>query len=346
MPEVTYSHMTNLFIQIPSYNEAQTLRETIADIPRSMPGISNIQILVIDDGSSDNTLQVAFESGADHVVQHRRNRGLAQAFMTGINTALALGADIIVNTDADHQYPGRYIEELVKPILDGKADLVIGDRQPAKNVHFSPFKRMVQVLGSWVIRRISQTDAPDAPSGFRAYSKYAALRIQVHNSFSYTLETLIQAGRQKMAISHVVIETNPNLRPSRLHKGIFNFLWLQGGAIIRSYVLYQPLKSFILLGLPFLATGSFLILRFLFFYFIGATGVARYVQSVSIGGTLFVFGALSVFLGLLGDAIRANRQIMEDILIHLRDANRSTNMPRSHDPLLISKSDYMAKKKI
>ncbi len=336
--------MTNLFIQIPSYNEAQTLAETIADIPNSLPGISRIVVLVIDDGSSDNTIQVAFDSGADYVIRHRRNRGLAQAFMTGINTALALGADIIVNTDADHQYPGRYIAELVIPILEGTADLVIGDRQPAKNVHFSPFKRIAQVLGSWVIRLISQTDAPDAPSGFRAYSKYAALRIQVHNSFSYTLETLIQAGKQRMAISHVAIETNPNTRPSRLHKGIFNFLWRQSGVIVRSYVLYQPLKSFTLLGLPFLATGGFLILRFLFFYIVGASGIARYVQSVSIGGTLSVFGMLLVFLGLLGDAIRSNRQIMEEILVHLRGQNSSTML--MNDQLLTAKEDFFKEKEI
>lgn len=313
--------MTNLFIQIPSYNEAQTLGETIADLPKTLPGIAHIRVLVIDDGSNDDTIQVALNSGADFVVRHRHNRGLAQAFMTGINTALALGADIIVNTDADHQYPGRYIGELVSPIISDQADLVIGDRQPGKNLHFSPLKRLIQVLGSWLVRRISQTNAPDAASGFRAYSKYAALRIQVHNSFSYTLETLIQAGRQGMAIAHVPIETNPHMRPSRLHKGILNFLWRQGGAIVRSYVLYQPLKSFFLLGFPFLTIGSFLILRFLFFYFSGDSGVGRYVQSVSIGGTLSVFGMLLIFMGLLGDAIRANRNVMEEILIYLREKN-------------------------
>ncbi len=335
--------MTTLIIQIPSYNEAQTLGETIADLPKFIPGISCIVILVVDDGSIDNTVQVAFESGADYVVRHRRNRGLAQAFMTGINTALALGADIIVNTDADHQYPGRYIKELIVPILDDKADLVIGDRQAGSNIHFSHLKRMLQVIGSWIIRRISQTDTPDAPSGFRAYSRYAALRMHVYNSFSYTLETLIQAGKQRMAIEHVAIETNPNLRPSRLHKGIFNFIWQQSGTIIRSYVLYQPLKSFVLLGLPFLLTGGFLIARFLFLYFTGASGVARNVQSVSIGGTLSVFGMLLVFLGLLGDAIRASRQIMEEVLMRLRDQGTSTL--KMSDPLLIHKDDYFAEKK-
>lgn len=340
--ECSNGDMKNLVIQIPSYNEAQTLSETLADLPRSLPDISHIMILVVDDGSMDNTIQVAFESGADYVVRHRRNRGLAQAFITGINTALALGADIIVNTDADHQYPGRYIRDLCAPILAGKADLVIGDRQAGKNIHFSPIKRMFQVIGSWVIRFISQTDAPDAPSGFRAYSRYAALRIQVYNSFSYTLETLIQAGKQRMAISHINIETNPNLRPSRLHKGIFNFIWQQSGTIIRSYVLYQPLKSFFLLGMPFLLAGGFLIIRFLFFYFSGVSGLARHIQSVSIGGTVSVFGMLLIFLGLLGDAIRANRQIMEEILVRLRDESSSTDatMRKMNDSLLISRDDY------
>jgi len=330
--------MTNLFIQIPSYNEALTLGETIVDIPRSIPGISRVLVLVIDDGSTDDTVRVAFESGADYVIRHRRNSGLAQAFMTGILTSLKLGADIIINTDADHQYPGRFIPELVVPILAGRADLVIGDRQAGRNLRFSPIKRIFQVVGSWFIRKFSGTDAPDAPSGFRAYSRYAALRMQVYNTFSYTLETLIQAGKQRMAIEHITIETNPTPRPSRLHRGILNFLWRQGGAIVRSYVLYQPLKSFVSLGLPFLLAGIFLLGRFLYHYFSGASGIARYIQSVSIGGTLFVFGMLLVFLGLLGDAVRANRQIMEEILIRLRD--EATDPVAMKDPLLISREHY------
>ncbi len=251
-----------LVIQIPCYNEEKTLVETIADLPRSLPGVNSVTILVVDDGSSDNTTQVALENGADYVVRHRQNRGLARAFMTGLSTALAMGADIIVNTDADRQYPGKYIRDLIAPILAGKADLVIGDRQPGTNVHFSLVKQKLEVLGSWGIRLLSQTDAPDAPSGFRAYSRYAALRIQVYNNYSYTLETLIQAGRDRMAIAHIPIETNPALRPSRLHKGILHFIWQQSGVIIRSYILYQPLKSFFIAGIPFLVVGGGLILRF------------------------------------------------------------------------------------
>ncbi len=308
-----------LVIQIPCYNEEQTLAETIADLPRTVPGFESIIILIIDDGSNDNTAQVALENGADYVVRHRQNRGLAQAFMTGLLTALALGADVIVNTDADHQYPGRYIPDLVAGISSGKADLVIGDRQPATNIHFSPIKQYLESFGSWVIRQVSETNVPDAPSGFRAYSRYAALRIHVYNNYSYTLETLIQAGREKLAIAHIPIETNPTLRPSRLHKGILNFIWRQSGTIIRSYILYQPLKSFFLLGLPFVIAGGLLIARFLFFFFSGNSGIARYIQSVSIGGTLSVFGILLIFLGLLGDAMRANRKIMEEMLIRLRD---------------------------
>jgi glycosyltransferase involved in cell wall biosynthesis len=311
--------MTKLVIQIPCYNESQDLRETIADLPRSLPGIAEINVLVVDDGSADDTSGVALHAGADYVIRHRRNRGLARAFMTGLNGALALGADVVVNTDADHQYPGRYIPALVAPILAGTADMVIGDRQPGRNIHFSPLKRVLESVGSWFIRVLSGTDAQDAASGFRAYSRYAALRMHVYNDYSYTLETLIQAGKERMAIAHVPIETNPARRPSRLHTGLLNFIWRQSGTIVRSYILYQPLKSFSLLGLPFLLAGAFLLARFLYFYLESQTGVGRNIQSVSIGGTLSVFGILLIMMGLLGDAVRASRKIMEEILVRLRD---------------------------
>ncbi len=309
----------NLIVQIPCYNEEETLPETICDVPRSIPGISNIGILVVDDGSTDRTAEVALSCGADYVVRNRRNQGLASAFMKGLNTAIALGADIIVNTDGDHQYPGEYIPQLIAPILAGEADIVIGDRQPATNIHFSPFKRLLESLGSWAIRGLSQTDAPDAASGFRAYSRRAALRMHVYSDYSYTLESLIQAGREHIALAHLPIQTNRPLRPSRLHKGPFHFILQQSGTIVRSYVLYQPLKSFTLLGLPFLVAGSLLIARFILYYLIGHSGIARYVQSVSIGGTLSIFGLLMMFMGLLGDAVRANRKMMEEILSYLRN---------------------------
>jgi glycosyltransferase involved in cell wall biosynthesis len=320
-----------LVIQIPCYNEAQTLGETITDLPRSLPGISRVAILVVDDGSTDDTAQVALMSGADYVVRHRQKRGLAQAFMTGLSTALALDADIVVNTDADHQYPGRYVVDLVAPILSGTADFVVGDRQPGQNIHFSPLKRLLENLGSFVIRVLSKTDARDAPSGFRAYSRYAALRLQVHSSYSYTLETMIQAGRERMAIVHVPIQTNPALRPSRLHGGMLDFIWQQSGAIIRSYVLYQPLASFFLIGIPFLVAGAILIARFLYLYATGNSGIGRYVQSVSIGGTLALFGLLLMGMGLLGDALRANRQMMQDILSRLRDQTSLSKARRNNE---------------
>ena len=311
-----------LVIQIPCYNEGQVLAKTLADLPREIPGVDRILVLVINDGSTDNTEQVALDNGVDYILRHRKNRGLANAFMSGLQTALALGADIIVNTDADNQYPGRYIAGMVEPILSRQADMVIGDRQPGKNQHFSPIKRRLEELGSWVIRKLSQTDAPDSVSGFRAFSRYAALRTQVYNSYSYTLETLILAGQHRMNIQHVTIDTNPSTRSSRLHKGILHFMWRQGGVIIRSYVLYKPLETFLGVGIPFGLLGAFFLLRFLYFYLIGDTGVGRYIQSVSIGGTLLVFSLLLVTLGLIGDAVRANRKTMEEIMVRLRDETR------------------------
>lgn len=268
--------MKRLVIQIPAFNEAEILPKTLVALPRQIPGIDRVLILVIDDGSTDNTTEVALQHGADFVVRHRLNRGLSNTFMTGIQTSLALGADVIVNTDADNQYPGEMINELVKPILSDMADMVIGDRQPLLNRNFSKQKGVLEAFGSWVVRKASETDTPDAPSGFRAYSRYASLRLQVHNPYSYTLETLIQAGRERMKIVHVPISTNPTERPSRLHKGFFHFIFNQSGAIIRAFILYQPLKTFSSIGTLFFSAGLILLLRFFFLFLSGESGVGRY----------------------------------------------------------------------
>jgi glycosyltransferase involved in cell wall biosynthesis len=340
-----------LVVQIPCFNEAETIGETIGNIPREIPGIEEVVILIIDDGSHDETAKVALENGADYVVRHRSNRGLSSAFMTGIQTSLELGADIIVNTDADNQYPGIYIVDLIKPILQGKADLVIGDRQPRQNEHFSPLKQRLEALGSWAIRIVSEVNTPDAPSGFRAYSRFAALRIQVYNQYSYTLETLIQAGKERMLVEHIAIKTNPAKRPSRLHKGILNFIWRQSGVILRSYILYRPLRTFTLLAIPFMIAGVFLLARFLFFFVIGDSGVGRYVQSVSIGGTLFTFGFLLLAIGLLGDALRANRQILQEILARSRNQSHQVQTDDEPDfevlgmPIIRDHSDKKRRKK-
>jgi glycosyltransferase involved in cell wall biosynthesis len=314
-----------LIIQIPAYNEAETLPEVLADLPRQLEGIASIQVIVIADGSTDGTAQVAMEHGADFVLRHRSNRGLSKAFISGIQFALALGADIIVNTDADHQYPGDDIARLIQPILAGDADLVIGDRQPQNNRNFSPWKRFLESLGSAIARRVSSTSVPDAVSGFRAYSRYAALPLQVYNPYSYTLETLVQAGKSGMKIAHIPIRTNPEQRESRLHRGALNFIWRQSGVIIRSYVLYQPLRTFVSIGALFLVLGLALLIRFLVLYFTVNTA-GRFLQSVSIGGTLTIAGIIVIIIGFLGDSIRANRQISEEILVKLRNAAQITDL--------------------
>lgn len=316
-----------LVVQIPAYNEAGHLPVVLSDIPRQFHGVDEMIILVIDDGSTDNTSKVALDNGADYVLRHRRNRGLSRAFISGVQFALALGADIIVNTDADNQYPGSEISKLIAPILADQADLVIGDRQTLANENFTKSKRLMEHIGSSIMRQVSKTDVPDAVSGFRAFSRYAALRLQVYNPYSYTLETLVQAGKGQMKLVNVPIRTNPALRESRLHKGIFNFMWRQGGAIIRSYVLYQPLRTFVSTGSLLLLAGLILIGRFLISYLFMDLG-SRYIQSVSIGGTLLTAGVTLIMFGFLGDAMRANRQAAEENMISQRD---QTCLPHPSD---------------
>lgn len=305
-----------LIIQIPAFNEAETLAETVADLPREIAGIDCIEFLVIDDGSHDGTGDLARRLGVHHVVRHTRNRGLAAGFQTGIDAGLAAGADIIVNTDADNQYVGADIERLVRPILDGTADIVIGDRQVSNNQHFSWTKRRLQELGSFVVRRLSRTDITDAVSGFRAISRTAAQKIQIVSNFSYTTEMLIQAGRNRLAVVSVPVGTNRVERESRLFSSVPGFIMRTGTTILRAYAMYYPLRVFAVLGVVATIIGVFPILRFLVFYFAGEGN--GHIQSLIIGGALLVLGAVSIMMGILADLIGRNRQLHEATLERLK----------------------------
>jgi glycosyltransferase involved in cell wall biosynthesis len=309
-----------LIIQIPCFNEEETLPIVVADLPRSLPGVDRIEFLVIDDGSSDATVAVAQRLGVHHVVSHGTNRGLATAFQTGMDAALHLGADIIVNTDGDNQYPGSKIGDLIDPILRGKADLVVGDRQTHTLQHFSPGKRLLQKIGSWVVRVASGTQIPDATSGFRALSRDAALRQIVMTRFSYTLETIIQAGKKGLRVAHIPVDVNPTLRESRLVKSNWNFVQRQAATILRIYMLYEPLRTFLLLATPSLLAGTFLLARFLYFYFTLQTGLGRHIQSLLIAGTLLIVGFLIVVVGILADISATQRALLEELLYRQRKA--------------------------
>src|SRR6476660_7042961 len=256
-----------LIIQIPCLNEASTLPATLADLPRVVPGVDRVEVLVVDAGSRDGTAEIAKACGADHVVRLRRNKGLAAAFMTGIDAALKAGADFIVNTDADNQYAAHEIPRLLAPLLSGEADIVIGDRNIAELRHMSWRKRQLQLLGSWVVRQVSNTSVPDTTSGFRAYTREAALRMTVVSEFSYTLESIIQAGKKRMAIAHVPIRTNPRTRESRLFDNVFSYIKRSAATIVRIYAMYEPLKVFTYLGLSVFGVGFAGSIRFLFYYF-------------------------------------------------------------------------------
>lgn len=307
-----------LVIQIPCYNEAKTLPQTLADLPNQIPGISRLDILIIDDGSVDNTAEVAQRLGVAHIIRHPTNRGLAAAFQTGLEAGLRLGADIIVNTDGDNQYPGQEIARLIEPIQQDRADIVIGDRQTGTIRHFSPLKRILQNLGSWVVRLASGTNVPDAASGFRAFSREAALRLIVLTHYTYTLETIIQAGRKGLIVAHIPIRVNAPLRQSRLIKSNWTYIKHSAVTILRLYALYEPLRTFIYLSVPFFLVGATLLSRFLFLYLIGSRGIARYIQSVTLGGTALTIGFLLLVLGIIGDSIATNRLLIEETLYRLR----------------------------
>lgn len=305
-----------LIIQIPCYNEAETLEIALNDLPRHIDGIDEIEYLIINDGSKDNTVEVARNWGVNYVVNFKQNKGLAKGFMAGLDACLRNGADIIVNTDADNQYVGDDIEKLVRPILEGKADMVIGERPIDQTEHFSPLKKKLQHFGSWVVRKASKTDIPDAPSGFRAYSREAAMRMNVVNEYTYTLETIVQAGRNKIAVTSVPIRTNGELRPSRLFNSMMGYVKKSMLTIIRAFLMYKPLMFFSILGGVLSLGGVGIGIRFLFFYF-GGTG-AGHVQSLILASMLIILGVMTIIVGLQGDIIAANRKLLEDIQYHVR----------------------------
>jgi glycosyltransferase involved in cell wall biosynthesis len=305
-----------LIVQIPCFNEEATLATTVAEIPRDLPGVDVVEVLIVDDGSSDRTTAVAREAGVNHIVTHRANFGLAQAFATGLDASLKLGADLIVNTDADNQYQGADIESLVAPLLAGEADIVIGDRQTDTIQEFSWLKRQLQNWGSALVRKLSGTDVRDAVSGFRAYSREAALQINVVSKFSYTIETVIQTGNKALAVKSVPIGVNPKTRDSRLFRSIPHFLFRQGTTIFRMYGMYRPLRLFAAAGTLFLLVGLGAIARFLYFVLMGEGD--GHVQSVVLGGTLVLLGAITLLMGLLADLVGHNRRLLELTLEKVR----------------------------
>lgn len=305
-----------LIIQIPCYNEAETLEVALNDLPKHIDGIDEIEYLIINDGSNDKTVEVAMNWGVNYVVSFTRNKGLAKGFMAGLDACLKHGADIIVNTDADNQYCGEDIEKLVQPILEGKADIVIGERPIDQTEHFSPLKKKLQHLGSWVVRKASNTDIPDAPSGFRAFSREAALHINVVNEYTYTLETIVQAGRNKMAITSVPIRTNGELRPSRLFHSMFGYIKKSMLTIVRAYLMYKPLRFFFYTGLVPMLLGIALGIRYIVFICIGQA--AGHIQSLILASMMILLGFMCWMIGIQADVISANRKILEEIQYRVR----------------------------
>ena len=300
-----------LLIQIPCYNEAETLAIALAALPREVSGFDSVEWLIIDDGSTDETIAVARANGVDHIVYHSRNQGLARGFMTGLDACLRLGADVIVNTDADNQYNADDIPLLTQPILERQAEIVIGARPIETIEHFSPIKKLLQKLGSWVVRVASETDVPDAPSGFRAMSRNAAQRLVVFNDYTYTLETIIQAGQKNMSIFSVPVRVNGDLRPSRLVKSIPSYIQRSIVTIVRIFVIYRPFRFFASIGLLLFVPGFLLGLRFLYFYFSGEGG--GHIQSLILSGVLMVMGFVTFLIAFVADLLAANRKLLEDV---------------------------------
>lgn len=305
-----------LIIQIPCYNEAETLEIALNALPKQIDGVDEIEYLIINDGSSDDTEQVALNWGVNYIVHFKRNLGLAKGFLAGLDLALRHGADIIVNTDADNQYCGSDIPLLIEPILKGKADIVIGERPIEEIEEFSWIKKKLQRFGSFVVRKASRTDIPDAPSGFRAYSRKAAMRVNVHNEYTYTLETIVQAGRNKMAIVSVPVHTNPELRKSKLMNSIFGYVKKSVLTILRAVLMYKPLQVFTLLGSMAILAGGLIGVRFLFFFFHG--NGSGHIQSLILATMMIIIGSQTFVTGLQADIISANRKLLEDIQFRVK----------------------------
>ncbi|HLM09960.1 MAG TPA: glycosyltransferase family 2 protein [Thermoleophilaceae bacterium] len=317
-----------LIIQIPCLDEERTLPGTLADLPREVSGVDAVEWLVIDDGSTDRTVEVARENGVDHVVRLTNNKGLAAAFQAGLDASLKLGADVIVNTDADNQYHGGDIEKLVAPILAGEADMVIGDRETDQVEHFSPLKKRLQKLGSAVVRRASGTDVPDTTSGFRAYNREAALQMQVVSKFTYTLETIIQAGKQTVAVTHVPVRTNQQTRESRLFPSMGSYVRRNSVSIFRIYALYEPLRLFVAAAILAALAGAFWWIRFLVFVIQGES--SGHIQSLLLGSTLFIVAVQFAALGVLGDILAGSRVLQQRILERVRRVELHLGVEPSH----------------
>jgi len=314
-----------LIIQIPCLNEEASLPTTLAALPRTLPGIDRVEWLIVDDGSTDRTVEVALAHGVDHVVRFGTNQGLARAFMAGLEGAIRAGADIIVNTDADNQYDAADIPKLIEPILAGRAEMVIGARPIDEITHFSPFKKLLQKIGSWVVRKASGTTIPDSPSGFRAFSRNAALQLNVFSRYTYTLETIIQAGMKGIPITWVPIRTNEDLRPSRLVKGIGDYVRRSVFTILRIFLLYRPLRSFFWVGTAFITPGFFLLVRWLVFYLQGSTRVRA--PSLILAAILVLIGFQTWTLGFVADLLAANRRLLEENQLRLRRLELGTPGP-------------------
>jgi glycosyltransferase involved in cell wall biosynthesis len=308
--------MKKLIVQIPCYNEAVTLPQTLAALPRQIPGISRIEILIIDDGSQDNTVEVARAAGVHHIVRFPRNMGLAAAFTAGLEACLRQGADIIVNTDADNQYAAEDIRHLVQPLLEGRAEIVVGDRQVRTLQNFSPLKRRLQVAGSWVIGQASGLHTPDATSGFRALTREAALRTFVLSGYSYTLETLIQAGARHAPVEYVPVSINPQTRPSRLMRSIPEYIRKSAATILRVYTMYRALRVFLTLGIGMILVGMVPAARFLYLMAVGQR--VGHVQSLILAAILIIVGFLVTLIGLLADLLSCNRKLLEELVYRVR----------------------------